>query len=109
MVLVKLSTVNDPMWDTKLVRQSVDVLHVVDQVIFNIQVATDGDLRSVDGVLARAVRVFTAVRTWCGAKLAENPGGGDNDCEGSQSTSPDVVPWVLLLMFLMEMRESLTF
>jgi hypothetical protein len=37
------------------------------------------------GVLARAARVFTTVKSWCGAKLAESPGAGENDCKGSQS------------------------
>jgi hypothetical protein len=74
-VLVTLLTLNDPTWDMNLARQTVDVLRFVDQVIINIQVATDG----VDGPLTKAARILAAVRTWCGEKLAESPGSGDGD------------------------------
>lgn len=39
-ILVVLSTLNDPTWDTNVVRQTVDVLQFVDQVLSNIQLAS---------------------------------------------------------------------
>lgn len=71
-VLVVLSTLRDPIWDTDAVRQTVDVLQFVDQVLSNIQVASGGDVWSGDGFLPAAARVFTAVRAWCASKLGES-------------------------------------
>ncbi|KAK3320577.1 hypothetical protein B0T19DRAFT_429931 [Cercophora scortea] len=89
-VLVLLSTLQDSMWDTALVRQTVDVLDFVDQVIVGIQLVTDSDMRSVDGVLARVARVFTAVRAWCAFKLSESSsaaaGGASGDGPGDASS-----------------------
>ncbi|KAK3683405.1 hypothetical protein B0T22DRAFT_467862 [Podospora appendiculata] len=84
-VLVLLSTLQDPMWDTALVRQTVDVLDFVDQVIVGIQLVTDSDMRSVDGVLARVARVFTAVRAWCAFKLSEGSAAAGGSASGDGS------------------------
>lgn len=69
-VLYKLSTLNDPAWDTTLVRSDVDLLQVLDQVISNFQKADVTDT-STDSVLARTVKIFTSVRSWYGARLVE--------------------------------------
>ena len=85
-VLYKLSTLNDPNWDTSLVRSTVDVLQVMDQLISNIQDAraADGE-NSAEGLLDKSTRIFMSVRSWCAAKLAENVGGGDSSSVGYQA------------------------
>lgn len=87
-VLYKLSTLKDPTWDTGLVRATVDLLQVVDRVISNYQHASvtssDG---CADGIGARIVRVFTSVRSWCGAKLGEGTGGVEPSNAGCLATS----------------------
>ncbi|KAK8115246.1 hypothetical protein PG999_007315 [Apiospora kogelbergensis] len=72
-VVVALSTLQDPTWDTNMVRQTADVLQFVDQVLSNIQTASGGEMRSGVTFLAGAFRVFTAVRAWCASKLVESP------------------------------------
>lgn len=72
-VLVALSTLQDPTWDTHTVHQTTDVLQFVDQVLSNIQTASGGEMWTGDTFLAGAFRVFTAVRAWCASKLAEGP------------------------------------
>ncbi|KAF2084027.1 hypothetical protein K490DRAFT_50133, partial [Saccharata proteae CBS 121410] len=65
-VLYKLSILDDSLWDTGLVRSTVDVLAVVDRVIWNLQHAdvTGGD-SAVDGVFARSARIFMSVKAAC--------------------------------------------
>lgn len=86
-VLSKLSTLNDPAWDTNLAKSTVDVLQVIDQLINNIQhaKAADGE-ESVGGLLDKSTGIFTSVRSWCAARLMEGNGveGGDSynaDCQ----------------------------
>lgn len=85
-VLYKLSTLNDPTWDTGLVRSTVDVLQVMDQLISNVQhaKATIGE-KSADGPLDRSSRIFMSFRSYCAAKLAEDAGGGDSGDASSQA------------------------
>ena len=71
-VLSKLSTLNDPSWDNNLARSTVDVLQVIDQLINNIQHAKSADGEECrGGPLDKSTGIFTSVRTWCAAKLAE--------------------------------------
>ncbi|KGO68317.1 hypothetical protein PITC_066750 [Penicillium italicum] len=71
-VLSKLSTLNDPSWDNNLARSTVDVLQVIDRLIHNIQRAKAADGEDcTGGPLDKSTRIFTSVRTWCAAKLAE--------------------------------------
>lgn len=74
-ILYKLSTMNDPSLDRNLVLSTVDVLQVLDRLIENIQHAKsmDGE-RSVGGLLDRSTQIFTSVRSWCAARLAEGAG-----------------------------------
>lgn len=71
-VLYKLSTINDPLLDTELVRSTVDVLQVMDRLIGNIQHARslDGE-SSAGGLLDRSIKIFMSVRSWCAATLNE--------------------------------------
>ncbi|KAL9068817.1 MAG: hypothetical protein Q9161_005904 [Pseudevernia consocians] len=85
-VLYKLSTLSDPTWDTGLVRSTVDVLQVMDQLISNIQHAraAHGE-KSAGGLLDKSTRIFVSVRSWCAAKLAENVGDEDSGNAGYQA------------------------
>ncbi|KAJ5893433.1 hypothetical protein N7495_005124, partial [Penicillium taxi] len=88
-VLSKLSTLNDPSWDTSLARSTVDVLEVIDQLLSNIQRAKAAESEeSTGGALDKSTGIFTSLRGWCAAKLAEGSVGsvqGDNT-----SFQPDV-------------------
>lgn len=98
-VLYKLSALNDPTWDTGLVRSTVDVLQVMDQLISNIQhaKAADGD-ESADGLLDRSTKIFTSVRSWCAAKLTEGAGGGDSGNAGFQAAGESGMPLEALFL-----------
>ena len=79
-VLYKLSTWKDPAWDTDLVRSTLDVLEVMDQLIKNIQVvrAANGE-QSANGLLDRAATIFMLVRSWFAANLCESPADGERE------------------------------
>ncbi|KAJ5752267.1 hypothetical protein N7520_009184, partial [Penicillium odoratum] len=84
-VLSKLSTLNDPTWDTNLARSTVDVLQVIDKLINNIELAKapEGE-ECTGGPLDKSTRIFTSVRNWCAAKLAEDGEEGvqrDPNCQ----------------------------
>ncbi|KAF4764986.1 hypothetical protein HAV15_003992 [Penicillium sp. str.  len=85
-VLSKLSTLNDPRWDNKLARSTVDVLQVIDQLINNIQhaKAADGD-QCMGGPLDKSTWIFTSVRAWCAAKLAEGDVEGVHGVQGGNT------------------------
>ncbi|CAM1508658.1 Fc.00g055060.m01.CDS01 [Cosmosporella sp. VM-42] len=71
-VLYKLSTLDDPSWDKCLVRSTVDVIQVMDQLICNIELARAADDKgSAGGLLDRSTRIFMSVRSRCAAKFAE--------------------------------------
>lgn len=84
-VLYKLSTLNDPTWDTGLVRSDVNLPLIVDQLFGNLEHAnvtvSDGSAAST---FAKAARVFTSFRSWYNAKLAECTGDSANP--GCQTT-----------------------
>ncbi|KAJ2905281.1 hypothetical protein MKZ38_005794 [Zalerion maritima] len=81
-VLYRLSTLNDPVWDTSLVRSTLGVLQVTDQMISNMQQcvreterkaqAADGENSSGGGFLDLATRIFIAFKSWCAARLDES-------------------------------------
>ncbi|KAJ5491200.1 phosphoketolase 1 [Penicillium diatomitis] len=64
-VLYKLSTLNDPVWDLNLVRTNIDVVQVIDQVIRNIEqaMAEVGD-QCAGGSLERARDIFAKFKSW---------------------------------------------
>ncbi|KAH8649923.1 hypothetical protein BX600DRAFT_473805 [Xylariales sp. PMI_506] len=72
-VLYKLSTLNDPAWDTGLVRSTVDLLAVIDRILRNLQLASvaGGVDTSADGLFHRTLRIFMMAKTWCSTKMAE--------------------------------------
>lgn len=78
-VLYKLSTLDDPAWDTGLVRSTIDLLFVLDEIINNLK-----EVREIcgespdDGIIARSVRIFSSVRSLCGAKLAADTDGSNH-------------------------------
>ncbi|CEJ83950.1 hypothetical protein VHEMI03314 [[Torrubiella] hemipterigena] len=71
-VLYKLSTMKNLILDRALVLSSVDILHILDRLIQNIQQARsrDGE-ESAGGLLDRSMEIFTSVRSWCAMRLAE--------------------------------------
>ena len=72
-VLFKLSILNDPVWDTGLMRSTVDVLQVMDQLISNLQQAREAaGEEAAGGHLDSTTRKFLLIRSTCAAKLAEH-------------------------------------
>ncbi|KAH8888428.1 hypothetical protein GQ53DRAFT_843406 [Thozetella sp. PMI_491] len=71
-ILYKLSTMKDPSWDTGLVRSTIDLIPVLDQVISNLDQAgaMTGD-GSEDGIFPRTSQLFMSVKSWCSAKLSD--------------------------------------
>lgn len=109
-VLYKLSTLNDPNWDTSLVRSTVDLLLVLDQVISNLEAAnvTGGD-SSTDGVIGRTARLFSSVRMWCGAKFGDGTGGGPGGGTGnheSQAQAPAENAMLMEPMLLQSLDDA---
>ncbi|PYI00607.1 hypothetical protein BO78DRAFT_37618 [Aspergillus sclerotiicarbonarius CBS 121057] len=72
-VLFKLSALNDPIWDTDLMRSTADVVQIMDRLISNLQeaIAATGQ-ESAGGHLDNSTRKFRLIRSTCAAKLAEN-------------------------------------
>ncbi|PYH93827.1 hypothetical protein BO71DRAFT_380628 [Aspergillus ellipticus CBS 707.79] len=71
--LYQLSTLNDPSWDTAIVRSTIDILQVLDQLVSNMERARAlEDERSADGLLDRSITKFRATRAWCAGKLAQD-------------------------------------
>lgn len=77
-VLFKLSTLRDPMWNTSLVRSKVDLVQVMDKLLSNVQQATamEGE-QSLGGPLDRSAKIFMAVKLWCEANMFEDLAGRD--------------------------------
>ncbi|ROV95570.1 hypothetical protein VSDG_05261 [Cytospora chrysosperma] len=75
-VLYKLTTLSDPAWDTGLVRSTIDVVQVMDQLIANMQQArvADGE-QAAEGFLDRSARIFMSFRQWCAGKIDEGTAG----------------------------------
>ncbi|KAJ5166801.1 phosphoketolase 1 [Penicillium canariense] len=64
-VLYKLSTLNDSVWDLNLVRSSIDVIQVIDQVINNIKLAmSEMGEECASGVLERSIGIFSRFKSW---------------------------------------------
>ena len=109
-VLYKLSTLNDPTWDTRLVRSTVDVLQVMDQLISNIQHAKAADdEKSADGLLDRSIRIFMSVRSWCAAKLAEGAGGGNSGNAGCQAAGENGMQLEALFLEDAWLKDNFTY
>lgn len=111
LVLFRLSTLKTGFWDTALVRNNIDVLQVLDQLLKGIDeakvlVGPRGD----DGFLDRAATIFRSVKSWCSSKL------GQSD-EMTESLAPDIVlhlpeSYVPVEEFCLEdawLKEYLTF
>ncbi|PWY64730.1 hypothetical protein BO94DRAFT_357097 [Aspergillus sclerotioniger CBS 115572] len=72
-VLFRLSILNDPVWDTGLMRSTVDVLQVMDRLISNLQQArAAAGEEAAGGHLDSSTRKFRLIRSTCAAKLAEH-------------------------------------
>lgn len=69
-VLIKLSTKTDASWDSALVTGEIDILHVMDRLLNNINEAKTaiGDMAK-DGSLDKASKIFASVRSWCSSRL----------------------------------------
>lgn len=109
-VLYKLSTLNDPTWDTSLVRSTLDILQVMDQLISNIQHAriVAGE-KSAEGLLDKSARIFTAVRSWCAAKLAEKADVGDYGNTSYQATGDGGIAFENVPLEDMWLKDNFTF
>lgn len=72
-VLYKLSTLGDATWDKKLVRSTVDLFEIMDQIIRNLeQVKAAQEEESADGLVDRAVKIFQGVRVFFSTKATDN-------------------------------------
>lgn len=80
-ILYKLSTLNDPIWDTGLVRSTINVLEVMDRLVSNIQQASAAaGEKSSGGFLDRSTRIFMSFRSWYAAKFSEGAGIDSGNC-----------------------------
>ncbi|CEO58808.1 hypothetical protein PMG11_03510 [Penicillium brasilianum] len=81
-VLYKLSTLNDPAWDLNLVRGSIDVIQVIDQVIRNIeQSMSELGEQCSGGTLERALGIFARFKSWCLPNLPAGVGAVAREAE----------------------------
>ncbi|KAF7561477.1 hypothetical protein G7046_g2655 [Stylonectria norvegica] len=99
LVLIKLSTMNDPSWDTKLARSTVDILQVMDELISNVRHAraAEGEI-CAEGLLDRAAKIFVAVKAACAGKFAEkarNAETGNSECETAGEDGLLLDPFIL--------------
>ncbi|RAL03034.1 Zn(II)2Cys6 transcription factor domain-containing protein [Aspergillus ibericus CBS 121593] len=71
-VLFKLSILNDPIWDTVLMRSTIDVLQVMDRLISNLQQAraAAGD-ESAGGHMDNSTRKFRLIRNTTASQTAQ--------------------------------------
>ena len=74
-VLYKLSTLDDPAWDRQLVRDTIDLITVMEQITSNMEwfsghIGEDSD----DGMIARAARFLRCIQTGCSAGVGGNAG-----------------------------------
>ncbi|KAJ5579581.1 uncharacterized protein N7459_005566 [Penicillium hispanicum] len=106
-VLLRLSTINDPTWDTNLARSTIDVLQVMDRLIDVMQQArAAADESCKDGFLDRAMKVFTATKSWCSTKLAETEGNYAPDNSIGQTFEGNGIPLDMLFMEDLWLREG---
>lgn len=74
-VLYKLSTLNDPVWDLNLVKANIDVIQVIDQVIRNIEQAmSEIGEQCCGGTMERAIGIFLRFKSWCLPNLPAGAG-----------------------------------
>lgn len=75
-VLFKLSTLDDPAWDKSFVRNTADVILIMNQVIFNLRqvnwLAKLEDDNPEVNIFSRGADSYEAIRTRWEAKLAES-------------------------------------
>lgn len=82
-VLYKLSTLNDPVWDLSLVRTNIDVIQVIDQVIRNIQQAmAELGEQCANGTLERSIGIFSRFKSWCLPNLPASGGAVAREAKG---------------------------
>ncbi|EXJ81083.1 hypothetical protein A1O3_07371 [Capronia epimyces CBS 606.96] len=78
-ILFKLTTLDDPAWDTGLVRSTVDLGLVLDQFIHNLnQASATGEDGSVNGIYAKTAKMFMSVKSWYAAKRVADPVQSDD-------------------------------
>jgi hypothetical protein len=71
--LYRLSTLEDPGWDKDLLRQTADLLQILDRIIDNIRRVKDLDSEHHKGeMFTRTIKIFESIRIRCGLKLGEN-------------------------------------
>ncbi|KAK6387733.1 hypothetical protein LTS17_001002 [Exophiala oligosperma] len=76
-VLYKLSVLEHPSWDVGLVRSTVDLNRILDRLLSNVEQARHvGFDETDDNIATRTIKIFTAVRLWCGSKLGASAGLG---------------------------------
>jgi len=66
-ILYKLSVLDDPAWDRGLVRETVDIFLILEQLIGNFQLmagTTDSTEEPAAHVFAKLAYLFDSVRTW---------------------------------------------
>lgn len=81
-VLYKLSTLNDPVWDLNLVRANIDVIQVIDQVIHNIQQAmSEVGEQCFGGTLERTIEIFLRFKSRCLPNLPVGAGAVAREAE----------------------------
>jgi hypothetical protein len=84
MVLYRLSTHIDPAWDLQTVRDTVDLLVVVDGIIDKMQLASgEAGEQSEDDLFAQITQFMQTFRAWAADMLTlKNPGAVDGDESG---------------------------
>jgi hypothetical protein len=71
--LYRLSTLEVPGWDKDLLRQTADLLQILDRIIDNIRRVKDSDSEHYKGeMFTRTIKIFESIRIRCGVKLGEN-------------------------------------
>ncbi|EXJ80523.1 hypothetical protein A1O1_08669 [Capronia coronata CBS 617.96] len=67
-ILFKLATLDDPLWDTGFVRSTIDLGLVLDQLIHNLGQLSAAGGDCVNGIFAKTANIFMSVKSWYNAK-----------------------------------------
>lgn len=92
-VLYRLSTISDPSWDRRAVRDVVDILPILEKTSTIMeQISTEIGESSSDGLFAQIAKGVKSFRAWAGEKRRIT--ALDGECTDTmEETAPEVYAW----------------
>ncbi|KAI1380534.1 hypothetical protein F4677DRAFT_441846 [Hypoxylon crocopeplum] len=81
-ILYRLSTLEDPAWDRKAVRNMVDLLQVLDRIAEKLEITShETGEQSNDDLFMQVPRIMRMFRAWAVSKMAHDETGEEPGCD----------------------------